>query len=158
MPIFRYYLFVGGALLMLLFGINVIVVEREEQASLVRAGRLPPIRILSEHRLPDRVVIDTSQPTIQPAEAKVADAAPLPPVIEAEQPQLVFDLSAQANIRETFAQFVATEPTPRVGKAKAKRRSARVHHRHHHRYGSSRRYRTHSAHYRSRRYYMDDYY
>jgi len=159
MPVFRYYLFVGGALLALLFGINVVVAERDRKSDLARTDRTPPIRILSEHRLPDRVVIDTSQPTIQPVEAKVA-AAPLPPVIEVEQPQLVFDLSAQANIRETFAQFVSTEPEakPRVKKVKVKvkRRIVRVHHHHHHhrRWGSSHRYRSHYGYYRSRHYYM----
>jgi len=157
MPVFRYYFFVGGALFTLLFGMNVIVTERDEQSNAAQAGHVLPIRILSEHRLPDRVVIDTSQPTIQTAEAKAAAAAPLPPVIEVEQPQLVFDLSAQANIRETFAQFVTTETKPRTPKPRAKRRSGRVHHYHHRRYASSRHYRR-SPHYRSRRFYMNDYY
>ncbi|MCL2715050.1 MAG: hypothetical protein FWD68_10810 [Alphaproteobacteria bacterium] len=160
MPVFRYYFFVGGALLTLLFGINVVVAERDRLSSDARTDRTLPIRILSEHRLPDRVVIDTSLPTIQPVEAKVAADAPLPPVIEVEQPQLVFDLSAQANIRETFAQFVSTESKQRVKKVKVKRRSVRVHHHHHHhhrRWGSSHRYRSHYGYYRSRYYMGYDY-
>jgi hypothetical protein len=54
------------------------------------------VRIRSDQKLPERVVYDTSLPTIVPPAASIQIAA-APPAA---------DVSAQARVRDTFAQFV----------------------------------------------------
>jgi len=61
------------------------------------------VRIRSDQKLPERVVYDTSLPTIVPTVANTQiTAAPVAPVA---------DPSAQARVRDTFAQFVPAEAT-----------------------------------------------
>jgi hypothetical protein len=107
MPIFRYFIFVGGALLALLFAVNLALPNTPEgETILTSGGDLPLIRIHSDHKLPERVVLDTSQPTIVPPAVQVATvAAPSPPTHTAASPALA-EMSAKARVRETFAQFV----------------------------------------------------
>ncbi|MBR0839110.1 hypothetical protein JQ607_02785 [Bradyrhizobium liaoningense] len=103
MPIFRYFIFVGGALLMLLFAANwVLPSPPVVQAVATASSDQPLIRIRSDRHLPERVVLDTSQPTIAAPVVKTAVAAPQPP--EAVSPALA-EMSAKARVRETFAQF-----------------------------------------------------
>ena len=64
MPLARYFFYVGGVLLALLFVLdayfpNAPVAERAN-------ANLPVIRIHSERRWPERIVFDTSLPTIIP--------------------------------------------------------------------------------------------
>lgn len=118
MPIFRYFIFVGGALLSLLFAANyVLPLEPVAQAVATASNDQPLIRIRSDRHLPERVVLDTSQPTIAaPMVKTAAAAAPQPPMQEAVSPALA-EMSAKARVRETFAQFT---PAP---KAEAGRKS-----------------------------------
>ena len=115
MPILRYFVFVGGALLALLLGINFVLTQPAgTQSAGASNGDFPPIRIHSDHRLPERVVLDTSQPTIVPPVMKTAAAvAPKPPVQTAT--------SSQA-----LAQLVQIEPP----KAAARKTNARSQPRH----------------------------
>src|SRR5262249_40470079 len=80
------------------------------------------IRIRSDRKLPERVVLDTSQPTIAPtAPVNTASVAPRPPVQAATG-----DASAKARVRDTFAQFIPTEPKGEVKKpVQPKRKVAR---------------------------------
>ncbi|MGY4469082.1 hypothetical protein ACVWWK_004791 [Bradyrhizobium sp. LB9.1b] len=105
MPIFRYFMFVGGALLALLFAANyVLPASPVTQAVATASNEQPSIRIRSDRHLPERVVLDTSQPTIAaPAVEIAAVAAPKPPV-EGVSPALA-EMSAKTRVRETFAQF-----------------------------------------------------
>src|SRR6478672_3334761 len=97
MPIARYFLFVGGVLLALLFALDAFAPQQ-----MAAAGNAAPsinktvVRIRSDQKLPERVVYDTSMPTIVPpaAATQIAAAPAAPPA----------DVSAQA--RDTFAQFV----------------------------------------------------
>ena len=59
------------------------------------------VRIRSDQKLPERVVYDTSLPTIVPpvATSQIAAAPAAPPA----------DVSAQAQVRDSFAQFVPAE-------------------------------------------------
>jgi len=59
------------------------------------------VRIRSDQKLPERVVYDTSLPTIVPPTAKTQ--------IAAVPPAPVADATAQAQVRDTFAQFVPAE-------------------------------------------------
>jgi len=111
MPVARYFMFVGGALLALLFLIDAFapsqaVVTSHAAPSIDRSV----VRIRSDQKLPERVVYDTSLPTIVPPASKVQVAA-------APQPPVAIDPTAQARVRDTFAQFVPADvkkPEPQV--------------------------------------------
>jgi cytoskeletal protein RodZ len=122
MPIFRYFSFVGGALLALLFAANyVLPTSPVTQAVATASNEQPLIRIRSDRHLPERVVLDTSQPTLAAPAVKVAAVvAPQPPV-EGMSPALA-EISAKARVRETFAQFTpaAKADTAAVKKTEAK--------------------------------------
>ena len=113
MPVARYFLFVGGALLALLLAINVFVPQEQEAvvaSPAVSSMDKTVVRIRSDQKLPERVVYDTSLPTIVPSPTVTAQA-PAPPVRAATP--VSADASAQARVRETFAQFVP-EAKPQV--------------------------------------------
>jgi hypothetical protein len=96
MPLARYFFFVGGVLLALLFISDAFL----PKLSVVdRANTdLPAIRIHSDRKWPERVVYDTSFPTIIPAQIANTDAS-VPP------PATVADVSAKTQMREAFAQL-----------------------------------------------------
>jgi hypothetical protein len=106
MPVARYFLFVGGVLLALLFAIDALV----PQQVAVTSNAAPSVdktvvRIRSDQKLPERVVYDTSLPTIVPPAAAVRVAtAPTPPAAE-----ITTQAAAQARVPETFAQLVPAE-------------------------------------------------
>src|SRR5437762_13101701 len=108
MPVARYFLFVGAALLALLFALDAFV----PQQVAVATNAAPSIdrtvvRIRSDQKLPERVVYDTSLPTIVPPVAKTQVAAvPVAPAA---------GTAAQARVRDTFAQFVPRSEERRVG-------------------------------------------
>jgi hypothetical protein len=117
MPIFRYFIFVGGALLALLFAADFIVpASPVGQAIATASNEQPMIRIRSDRHLPDRVVLDTSQPTIAVPVVKTAA------VVAPQQPVLA-ETSAKARVRETFAQF--TQTAPKADAASAKKTDAK---------------------------------
>ena len=123
MPILRYFVFVGGALLALLLAVNLTLPEGPVGQSIVTSSNEAPlIRIRSDRKLPERVVLDTSQPTIaSTTPVNTASVAAQPPAQPATG-----DASAKARIRETFAQFVPTEPKGEVKKpVQPKRKVAR---------------------------------
>jgi hypothetical protein len=102
MPVARYFLFVGGMLLVLLFALDAFA----PQQMVVADNTAPSInktvaRIRSDQRWPERVVYDTSLPTIVPPAAATQIAAA--PAVAAA------DVGAQAPVRDTFAQFVPAE-------------------------------------------------
>jgi hypothetical protein len=96
MPLARYFFFVGGVLLALLFVVDAVlpklpVADRADTD-------LPAIRIHSDRKWPERVVFDTSLPTIVPA--KTANTEPVVPA-----PATVADVSAKVRVRDAFAQL-----------------------------------------------------
>ena len=113
MPVARYFLFVGGVLLALLLAIDALVPQQAVVASQAAPSvDKTVVRIRSDQKLPERVVYDTSLPTIVPPPTVTAQAVapPVPAVASA-------DATAQARVRETFAQFVPAEakkPEPQV--------------------------------------------
>lgn len=134
MPIFRYFVFVGGALLALLFAADfVFPAAPVAQAVATASNDQPLIRIRSDRHLPERVVLDTSQPTIVPPAVKTAAVvAPQPPVQDNASAALA-ELSAKARVRDTFAQFTppkadaaAAGRTDGRPQAQPKRRVART--------------------------------
>ena len=121
MPVARYFLFVGGALLALLFALDAFAPQQVAVASNSAASiDKTVVRIRSDQKPPERVVYDTSLPTIVPPAAKTQVAAAVPAA----------ELNAQARVRDTFAQFVPAEAKKLDKKAEAqaprKRKVVRV--------------------------------
>jgi hypothetical protein len=123
MPVARYFLFVGGVLLALLLAIDALVPQQPIMASQAAPSvNKTVVRIRSDQKLPERVVYDTSLPTIVP-----------PPVLTAQAPAPVAvpsapasaDAAAQARVRETFAQLVPAEAKKPEPQVQRKRKVAR---------------------------------
>jgi hypothetical protein len=117
MPLMRYFAFVGGALLALLFIANACLPALPAtEARSTAATDLSVIRIHSNAKWPERVVFDTSRPTIAPVPAPVlAEAAPAPqPAKAAATPPI------KTGVREAFAQV---QTTPVHVEPKRKRKS-----------------------------------
>ena len=102
MPLVRYFLFVGGALLALLFISNAYLPKPPDVVT--ADADLPVIRIHSDRKWPERVVFDTSRPTIVPVQTANAGAGV--PVAAT-----VADLSAKARLGQAFAQLQPPAPT-----------------------------------------------
>ena len=96
MPLARYFFYVGGVLLALLFVLDAYLLKPPvaERAN----ANLPVIRIHSERKWPERIVFDTSPPTI------------IPPRITSDEgsirsPPAATDVSVKARDRQAFAQM-----------------------------------------------------
>jgi hypothetical protein len=102
MPLARYFLYVGGIMLALLLVLNaylpIIPVADTQKPAYV-------IRIHSDRKWPERIVYDTSQPTIVPAQIAVADAIAPAPAMDARA-------SATASVREAFAHVQPSASNP----------------------------------------------
>jgi hypothetical protein len=66
MPLARYFLFVGVALLALLFAVDAYLPKLPATEASTAGADLSVIRIHSAQKWPERVVIDTTLPTITP--------------------------------------------------------------------------------------------
>ena len=75
MPIGRYIAWVGTSLLALLLVANWLLPQPLAEGTADETNR-PVIRIASMQQPPERIVIDTSQPTIVPPPTRFADAVP----------------------------------------------------------------------------------
>ena len=123
MPVARYFLFVGGVLLALLFALDGFAPRQVAVASNSAGNSTGSIdktvvRIRSDQKPPERVVYDMSLPTIVPpvTTTQIA-AAPVAPVA---------DIQAQARVRDTFAQFVPGEAKKVEPQAPRKRKVAKA--------------------------------
>jgi hypothetical protein len=122
MPLLRYFIFVGGSLLALLLVLNAAFPTLPLPETLTSGSDLPPVRIHTERKLPDRVVFDTGAVLPGQTRIAVAQAKPQPPVqvqaptqTQAPLPPAVAAMSAKARVREAFAQLPqeadASQPT-----------------------------------------------
>jgi hypothetical protein len=94
MPLARYFLYVGGVLFTLVFILDacltkLVVDERSHVNS-------PVIRIHSDRKWPERIVFDTTLPTIVAAQAAIAKD-------RVTSPAAVTDVSVKEREREAFA-------------------------------------------------------
>jgi hypothetical protein len=94
MPLAKYFSFVGGLLLALLFVLDAFLpkVPVAEKATV----NSPLIRIYSDRKWPERIVYDTNAPTIVPVSIASTE-------IIVHTPELIADASADAAEREAFA-------------------------------------------------------
>ena len=126
MPIARYFLFVGGVLLALLLAVDALFPQQAVMASRGASSvDKTVVRIRSDQKLPERVVYDTSLPTIVPPPAVTAQVTA--PVVAPSAPAVAAsaDATAQARVRETFAQFVPAEAKKPEPQAQRKRKVAK---------------------------------
>ena len=106
MPLARYFFYVGGVLLALLF-VPYAYLPKAPLAERANAN-VPVIRIHSERNWPERIVFDTSLPTIIPPRI-ASDEAGIP------SPPAATDVSVKAREREALARMQpsdAKEPQP----------------------------------------------
>ena len=94
MPLARYFLSVGGVLLTLVFILDACltklpVIERAHVNS-------PIIRIHSERKWPERIVFDSTLPTIVPAQTAIVEN-------RVSRPATVADVAVKEREREAFA-------------------------------------------------------
>jgi hypothetical protein len=102
MPLARYFMYVGGVLLALLFVVNAYLPAPPPIAEKAET-ELPVIRIHSERKWPKPVVFDTSRPMIAPAQpVQIAKTEPAPATVA--------DVAAKARMRDAFAQLQPSDP------------------------------------------------
>jgi hypothetical protein len=126
MPLARYFVFVGGVLLALLFIFDAYQPKLPVADATEAAVDKSIIRIHSDRKWPERVVFDTSLPTIVPAQTAKAEAA-------VAAPATVADVSAKVRVRDAFAQLPfdqkqaqLAEPKKPEPKLQRKRRIAKT--------------------------------
>ena len=105
MPLARYFLFVGAALLALLFVADANLPKLPAAERTNAAAGPSMIRIHSDRKWPERVVFDTTLPSIAPATTGMVEA-------KASAPTSVADVSAKVRVREVFAQFPRPPSSP----------------------------------------------
>lgn len=121
MPLFRYFVFVGGALMTLLFAIDLFSPKAVQDSGISSSGMVDKsaLRIRSEQKWPERIVFDTTQPIV----TRTALAAPSEQAAPAVHEPA--EISAKARVRETFAQFVPVEPKKAESNGPRKRKTAK---------------------------------
>ncbi|MFL6819906.1 MAG: hypothetical protein ACJ8EF_18405 [Bradyrhizobium sp.] len=93
MPLLRYFIYTGGVLLGLLLILDAYLTTIPMPVS--GNAHLPVIRILSDRKWPERVVYDTSLPTIVPAQTANAETGVAGSAVSVQD---------AGNIRQAFAQ------------------------------------------------------
>lgn len=118
MPLGRYFTFVGGALLALLLIANACLPTLPVAGGSRLTVDRSIIRIHSDTKWPERVVFDTSHPTVMPSPAPVAVVAeaPSPQKTAAAQP-------SKGQVREAYAQLRPNPNELRNPEPKRKRKS-----------------------------------
>ncbi|MDE2470948.1 MAG: hypothetical protein KGL35_19920 [Bradyrhizobium sp.] len=120
MPVMRYFLFVGAALLALLFVVSAELPSPPVVKATNTAADLPMIRIHSDRKWPERVVFDTSAKPVVVAPVQTASIAPAPPV-----PAQAADVPTRLTARDAYAQLTPADLKKREAKPARKRRVAR---------------------------------
>jgi hypothetical protein len=100
MPLLRYFFFVGGVLLALLFASGAYAPQSSIVSSTETGVSLPVIRIHSDRKWPEPVVFNTSIPTVTPMSVAKAEAD-----ASALATATVTDVSPDKRVGAAFAQF-----------------------------------------------------
>jgi hypothetical protein len=118
MPLARYFFFVGGVLLALLFISDAVLPKLPMAAGTDLGTDRSSLRINSDRKWPERVVFDTSIPPIVPVQTAATVEAVTTPATDA-----VADVSART--RDAFAQL--EPPEPKKPEPHRKRKIAKKH-------------------------------
>ena len=124
-PLRRYFLLVGGALLALLFAADAIIPRQPAIESGNSGPRLPRIRIHSEQKGPEAVVIDTGRTIIVPIPTAREEAAktivsPAPQLAE-NVAQLVSSSQKQTDAKELSKAERKPQSHSKIARARTKR-------------------------------------
>ena len=120
MPVARYFFIVGGVLLALLFVVDAYLPETPPVRTAGPDLAVARIHIRSNQKWPERIVYDTSLPTIVPVKSANTDA-------DVRIPTSVKDIPVTAQAREAFAQLGPLEPKKAEPKPARKRKYAKRH-------------------------------
>lgn len=121
MPLARYFMFVGAALLALLFVVSAELPPSPVVEANNTAADLSTIRIRSDHKWPERVVFDTNAPTIVPAPTQTASAPATAQVADVSAK----DASSRVAPRDAFAQLTPADLKKPEAKRVQKRKMAK---------------------------------
>jgi hypothetical protein len=105
MPILRYFIYVGGALLSLILISSAVLPQVPLPSTLTSGSDLPPVRIHSDRKLPERVVFDTSSTVALAPVIASAKGAPAAKSMASTTPMAAPEISPKARVREAFAQL-----------------------------------------------------
>ena len=117
MPLARYFILVGSVLLALLFVSDSYLTKAPMAAD--TPAFVSHVRIASTQKLPDRIVYDTSLPTIVPVQTAAIVPAPAQPKAE------VVAVPAQAAALNAFAKLSANDVKKPEEKALPKRKAVK---------------------------------
>jgi hypothetical protein len=106
MPLARYFLFVGAALLALLFGVNAFLPSLPVADNTETVADLPVIRIHTDRKWPERVVFDTRVPAMAAAAPVVTAKTDAPRPVSAA----AADTSTKTPVLDALAQLTPSEP------------------------------------------------
>jgi hypothetical protein len=121
MPVLRYFLFVGAALLALIFVVGKAFPTSpadEVASAALTASDAPMIRIHSDRKWPERVEFDTNAPTVAQVPTEIAG-------IGAAAPSQVASAQPNVTVRDAFAQFSPPEVKKPDQKPALKRKVAK---------------------------------
>lgn len=116
MPLARYFLYVGGVLLTLVFILDACLTSKLPVIERSHANS-PVIRIHSDRKWPERIVFDTTLPTIVSAPVIVEDLGP--------SPGTATDISVKVREREAFA-WMQPPDAKRLEPSESRRRELRM--------------------------------
>ena len=126
MPLARYFIFTGGALLALLFLFNWSQPSPTAVAARSEIDR-STIRVHSQHKWPSAVVFDTAQPAIVPAAvAAVVSETPVIKAVEPAKPPLEALAMVQPRDQPAVQPVAAAAPKRTVRRSKMARTPARA--------------------------------
>jgi hypothetical protein len=109
MPLGRYFVFAGVLLLALLFLADRYMPQTAAAPARAEVDR-SIIRLQSRHQWPERIVIDTSLPTIVPPPGKLAEVPPLNAAAVARSPSEAFALVTSV---QATTPVIVSKPTPK---------------------------------------------
>lgn len=109
MPLGRYFAFVGSVLLTLLFLVDWCLPQPAAMPDRVGVDKTV-IRLQSSQKWPERIVIDTSLPTIIPPPAKLVESHPARSPPAARPPREALALMTSV---ESVAPVIARRPAPK---------------------------------------------
>jgi len=104
MPVVRYFLWVGGVLLALLFATDAYLPTLPVVPTADTTVDKSIIRIHSDRKWPERVVFDTQQPTITPSQI-ANNVAPSVPA-----PRPIAENSGKSRARDAYAELQTSDP------------------------------------------------
>jgi hypothetical protein len=119
MPLARYFLFVGGLLVALLFVMGSMSPKFPMTESADLGGQKSFLKIDSDRKWPERIVFDASAPTIVPAQTATTE--------EAAEPMADAPVDVSPKTRDAFAQLQPSDQKKPEPKPHPKRKLAKKH-------------------------------